>query len=93
MKNLNVKIPLSIAQHMDDKAQLNPTHLSEFITANLSHADSLDKPITELCYNYTFRVDNELHKAIKLKAMEIDLPMNELVGRLIENYYFYYCYY
>lgn len=93
MKNLNVKIPLSIAQHMDNNALLNPMNLTEFINDNLIHADSLDKPITELCYNYTFKIDNDLHKSIKLKALEIDLPMNELVGRLIEKYFYYYFYY
>ena len=88
MKSLNIKIPLSDAQDMDDNAQLNPIYLSEFITATLNRTDSLDNPIRELCYNYTFKIDNDLHKAIKLKALELDLPMNDLVGRLIEKYYF-----
>ena len=93
MKNLNVKIPLSIAQHMDDNALLNPIYLTEFITVNLNHADSLDKPISELCYNYTFKIDTDLHKTIKLKALEVDLPMNELIGRLIEKCFYFYQYY
>ena len=88
MKSLNVKIPILDAQLMDDNAQLNPIYLTEFITANLSHADRLDKPISDLCYNYTFKIDNDLHKTIKMKALEVDLPMNDLVGRLIEKYYF-----
>lgn len=88
MKSLNVKIPLPVAQRMDDGAQLNPTYLSEFIISTLDYADSLDKPISDLCYNYTFKIDNELHKSIKLKALEVDLPMNDLVGRLIEKYYY-----
>lgn len=88
MKSLNIKIPISDAQDMDDNEQLNPTYLSEFITANLSHTDILDMPISELCYNYTFKIDSELHKSIKLKALEVNLPMNELVGRLIDKYYF-----
>lgn len=88
MKSISIKIPLEVAQHMDDRAQLNPIYLTEFITAKLNHADSLDKPISDLCYNYTFKIDNELHKTIKMKAMEVDLPMNDLVGRLIEKYYF-----
>ena len=88
MKSLNVKIPLGVAKRMDDDAQLNPTYLSEFITSTLDYADSLDKPITDLCYNYTFKIDKELHKAIKLKALEVDLSMNDLIGRLIEKYYY-----
>ena len=87
MKSLNVKIPLPVAQLMDDNAQLNPIYLTEFITANLSRADSLDKPISELCYNYTFKIDDSLHKTIKLKALEIDLPMNDLIGRLLAKFY------
>ena len=87
MKSLNVKIPLPVAQLMDDNAQLNPVYLTEFINANLSHADSLEKPISDLCYNYTFKIDNKLHKTIKLKAIELDLPMNDLVGRLLVKFY------
>ena len=87
MKSLNVKIPLSIAQHMDDSAQLNPTYITKFITDHLFSAVSLDKPISELSYNYTFKIDSELHKAIKLIALEEDLPMNELVGRLLAKFY------
>ena len=87
MKSLNVKIPITIAQRLDDNAQLNPIYLTEFITANLSHADSLEQPISDLCYNYTFKIDNKLHKTIKLKAIELDLPMNDLVGRLLVKFY------
>ena len=87
MKSLNVKIPLPLAQLMDDNEQLNPIYLTEFITANLDNADSLDKPISDLCYNYTFKIDNALHKTIKLKALEVDLPMNDLVGRLLAKFY------
>ena len=87
MKSLNVKIPLPVAQLMDDNAQLNPIYLTEFITANLYQADSLDKPISDLCYNYTFKIDDDFHKLIKLKAIEVDLPMNDLVGRLLAKFY------
>ena len=87
MKSLNIKIPISDAQDMDDNAQLNPIYLTEFITAYIIHADSLDKPITDLCYNYTFKIDSKLHKTIKLKSLEVDLPMNELVGRLLAKFY------
>ena len=89
MKSLNVKIPITIAQRMYDAGELNPIYLSEFIISTLDNADSLDKPISELCYNYTFKIDDSLHKTIKLKALEVDIPMNELVGRLIEKYYYY----
>lgn len=87
MKSLNAKIPLSVAQRMDENAQLNPTYLAQFITDNLSYIYSLDKPINELSYNYTFKIDDDLHKSIKLIALEADLPMNELVGRLLAKFY------
>ena len=87
MKSLNVKIPLPIAERMDDNAQLNPIFLTQFITDNLSYVYSLDKPINELSYNYTFKIDTDLHKSIKLIALEADLPMNELIGRLLVKFY------
>ena len=87
MKSLNIKIPISDAQDMDDNAQLNPIYLTEFITANLDQADCLDKPISDLCYNYTFKIDDDFHKLIKLKAIEVDLPMNDIVGRLLAKFY------
>lgn len=87
MKSLNVKIPLSVAQRMDDNAQLNPIYLTQFIIDNLTYVYSLDKPINELSYNYTFKIDTDLHKSIKLIALEADLPMNELVGRLLAKFY------
>ena len=94
MKTLNIKIPLSIAQQLDDREHLNPIYLTQFITDNLprgynllSRDYSLDKPIGELSYNYTFKITKDLHKSIKLIALEVDLPMNELIGRLLVMYY------
>lgn len=87
MKSISIKIPVSIAQRMDDNAQLNPVYLTQFIIDNLHQDDSLDKPISELCYNYTFKIGDDFHKLIKLKAIELELPMNEMVGRMFSKYY------
>ena len=87
MKSLNIKIPVPVAQRMDDNAQLNPVYLTQFIIENIDRDYSLDKPISELCYNYTFKIDDGFHKLIKLKAIELDLPMNDLVGRLLVKFY------
>ena len=87
MKTLTVKIPLSIAQKMDDRAELNPNYLEGFIVSHLNNTDILDKPIQELSYNYTFKIDKDVHKMVKLKSIELELPMNELVGRLLAKYY------
>lgn len=90
MKSLNIKIPLSIAKEMDDRAQLNPDYISTFIKNNLWAVEGnkeLEKPITEMAYNYTFKIDSDLHKTIKLISLKVDLPMNELIGRLLQVYY------
>ena len=88
MKSLNIKIPLSIAEQMSNGATLNPSYITSFIVTNLHQTDSvLDSPIKELSYNYTFKVPADLHTTVKLKSVEKGLPMNELVGRLLSNYY------
>lgn len=87
MKSLTIKIPLSVAKIMDDKAQLNPVWLSRFIEDFLPHLEVPKQPIQELTFNYTFKIDEFAHKQIKIKAIECDLPMNEMIGRLLANYY------
>lgn len=87
MKCINVKIPLTVATELDDRAELNPMYLTEFLVTYLNCEEGVKQPIAELSYNYTFKIDNELHKAVKLKAIEHDLPMNEFIGRLLNKYY------
>lgn len=88
MKTINVKIPLEIACDMDNRARLNPQWLTTFIITNWSYVDLVkDWPINDLTYNYTFKVPAELHKMIKLQAIELDIPMNELIGRLLTYFY------
>lgn len=87
MKCINVKIPLTVATELDDRAELNPKYLTEFLVTYLNCEEGVKDPITELSYNYTFKIDNELHKAVKLKAIEHDLSMNEFVGRLLNKFY------
>lgn len=87
MKSINVKIPLTVATELDDRAELNPMYLTEFLVTYLNCEEGAKQPITELSYNYTFKIDSELHKAVKLKAIEQDLPMNEFIGRLLNKYY------
>ena len=88
MKTINIKIPIEIAQDMDDKARLNPQWITSFIVVNFSYLDLVvDKPISELSYNYSFKVDEGLHKMVKLRSVELGLPMNELLGRLLSAFY------
>jgi predicted HicB family RNase H-like nuclease len=71
---------------MDDKARLNPSWLAGFLILNKDKSPD-EKRVTGLSYNYTFKIDETLHREIKLKAIEHDLPMNEFVGRLLTIYY------
>lgn len=88
MKTINVKIPLDIAQDLDDRAKLNPQWLTSFILFYWPHVDQVkDKPVEGLTYNYAFKVEDDFHKMIKLKAVELDMPMNELLGRLVQRFY------
>ena len=88
MKTLNIKIPISVAQRMDNNAQLNPQYITSFIVVNMLNVENvLDSPIKELTYNYAFKIPSDLHTTLKLKGIEHDISMNELVGRLIESYY------
>jgi hypothetical protein len=86
VKSLSIKIPLGIAKNMDDKARLNPSWIAGFLILNMNKEVPEDK-VKGLTYNYTFKVDEELHKHIKLKSIEHDLPINEFVARLLEKYY------
>lgn len=88
MKSLNIKIPMKEAIDMDNYADLNPQSITKFIVRYFQHLpEVVDKPITQLTSNYTFKIDDDLHKLIKIKSIELNIPMNELIGRLIEQYY------
>lgn len=87
MKSLNIKIPLGVAQLMYDNAQLNPDYITSFIVEHYNKAVSLKQPIDDMCYSYTFKIDDDIHKSIRLLSFELGLPMNELVGRLFSKYY------
>ena len=86
-KSLNIKIPLSILKQLDDNGQLNPSYLECFIVAHLHTNEGLNEPVAELSYNYTFKIDSEVHKVVKLKSIELGINMNEYVARLLVAYY------
>lgn len=88
LKTINIKIPLDIAQDLDDRARLNPQWLTSFIIYHWSNVKQvIDKPVEGLTSNYSFKVEDYIHKMVKLKSVELDLPMNELLGRLLQQYY------
>lgn len=87
LKSLNIKIPVNIALKMEERGQLNPSYVSGLIQDHLTDNKGLDKQIIGLSHNYTFKIDSNLHREVKLRAIEVELPMNELVGRLIQQHY------
>lgn len=87
-RSLSIKIPLKVANSLDERGRLNPSYIISFIVTHLSYVNTIkDKPINGLTYNYTMKVNIDLHKAIKMIAVEEDLPINEMVGRLLNYYY------
>ena len=86
MKSLNVKITLKTADKLSDNAHLNPQYLIEFIEAYKAssvHNEGLEG----ITFNYTFKAPDDLHREVKLLAARKGLPLNEMLGRLLEQYY------
>lgn len=86
MKTMNVKIPLDVAQKMSDNGHLNGEYIKELIIMKIEQ----ELPAEELGgvpFNYSFKIPDNIHKLVKLKAIEKNLPMNDLIGRLIVRYY------
>ena len=88
MKTITIKINLDQAEELDDRAQLNPTFVSEFITRHLHAAFIGEHRSTQLPFTYTLKVSNELHKALKMAALQDDLTMSEYVRQMFKVYYY-----
>ena len=88
MKTITIKINLDQAQELDDRAQLNPTFISEFITHHLHDAFIGERRSTQLPFTYTLKVSNELHKALKMAALQNDMTMSEYVCQMFQVYYY-----
>lgn len=89
MKTLNVKLPIEVAQTMSDNGELNPMHIT-YIIGHLKDEEieeGLLEELPSLSFSYSFKVPRSIHKTIKLLSIDYDLPMNELVGRLLTYYY------
>ena len=74
-------------QELDDRVQLNPTFIGEFITRHL-HDDFIGGRSTQLTFTYTLKVSNELHKALKMTALQNDMTMSEYVRQMFQFYYY-----
>lgn len=87
MKSMNIKIPMEIAIDMSNRGELNPIFIGDFIDEHVYKVKELEVLPAGLVFNYTFKIDNELHKKVKLMAITIDKPMNELIGMIITTHY------
>lgn len=86
MRSLNAKIPIDVAVRMVEKEELNPQFVNTLVTNHI--LDPLpEEPISGMTVTYSFKAELELHRTVKLKSIEYDIPMNELLGRLIATYY------
>ena len=87
MKTITIKINLNQVQELEDRGQLNPKFVSEFITRYL-HAGQPPYRSTQLPFTYTLKVSNELHKALKMAALQDDMTMSEYVRQMFQVYYY-----
>ena len=87
MKTITIKINSDQAQELDDRAQLNPTFIGEFIGHYLHGMFIGEQRSTQLPFTYTLKVSNELHKALKMAALQNDMTMSEYVRQMFQVYY------
>ena len=93
-KTLTIKIPLTIIQQMHDKAQLNPTWLSNFlIIATNEYYNAGYLPFScglseNLAFTYTYRADCFVINNVK-KATErmFNIPITTYTEILFRLYY------
>ena len=93
MKTITIKLNLDQAQELDDRGQLNPTFVGVFIARHLHgrhlHAAFIgERRSTQLPFTYTLKVSNELHKALKMAALQEDMTMSEYVRQMFQVYYY-----
>lgn len=86
MKSLSIKIPVKMAVDMDDNNNLNPVYLKDFIN-RYKDCEFSNEPCPGLTLPYTFKIDAESHRAIKLAAIGHEMAMNEFICRLLQQYY------
>ena len=86
MKTITIKINLDQAQELDERAQLNPSFIADFITRYLHAGQPLCRS-TQLPFTYTLKVTNELHKALKMAALQEEMTMSEYVRQMFQAYY------
>lgn len=88
MKTITIKLNLDQAQELDDRGQLNPPFVGEFITRHLYVPLIGERRSTQLPFTYTLKVSNELHKELKMAALQEDMTMSEYVRQMFQVYYY-----
>jgi len=86
MKTINIKLSLPHVQEMDDRGQLNPYYITDFINKHIGN-EIEDHPVGRLGYYYALKVDEKLHNTVATRAKKEGLAMGELLGRLFLSYY------
>jgi hypothetical protein len=72
---------------MSDNGDLNPRTITSLITNHIEGLNDLNEPSYGLPFNYAFKIDADLHRHLKHVAFDIDIPINELLARLIQKHY------
>lgn len=88
MKTLTIKLPLSIAQSLDDRGALNPKFVSDFLSLYIyGKPVSEDDRTPDMLFTYSFKVDEHIHAMVKDEAAKQGLSIVEFVRRLFEENY------
>ena len=85
MKTLNMKITIDTYNILCDKGQLNPPFINEILSLdnNLQNLPEFSAPTVI----YALKVDNAFHLHLKRCALENNMTLAEISGRLFENNY------
>ena len=85
MRTLNIKLSLDTYNLLCDNGQLNPPFVKEILYLD-NNFDSLPELSTPTV-NYALKVDIAFHLHLKRCALEKNMTLTELSGRLFENNY------
>lgn len=85
MKTLNIKLSLDTYNLLCDNGQLNPPFVKEILSLNnnFENLPELSAPTV----NYALKVNNAFHLQLKRCALENEMTLAEISGRLFENNY------
>ena len=85
-KTINISIPVTIAQSMDDRGLLNPEYIGVFLDTFIQCP--IDKEdINQLLYRYSFKIDGDIHKKVKARSIEGNLSIADFTAQLFHKYY------